>query len=113
MAQHFQAEVRKTRGYVDGYSHLDEWGQSFGFKELGRTVLNTGDGYDDAGTCKFNVIGSKKADQNLQRDALAANYSYSGCTHTYDCCGCLSVSADVRKTKRGVFSVLLRASRNY
>ena len=65
------------------------------------------------GAPSFRVLGSKKHDQADQRLALSASINGRSCTHGYDCCGCASTYASVRKVKPGVFAVQARTSYNY
>lgn len=113
MAEITYFRPRLTHKYISQYDHLDEWGDPMRFKILGRKFVEEGNGYDYLGAYRMRVIGSKKLDQDLQAQAIAQNMGYSGCTHEYDCCGCHSVSARVKKVRRGVFSVLISTSRNY
>ena len=113
MAQLVTLEHRVTHTYVDKYAHLDQWGESFTFKALEPKLIATGDGYDHGPVHVQRFIGSKSADQKSQIKALYDNLSYSGCSHEYDCCGCASVHASIRKVRRGVFTALLRTSFNY
>lgn len=113
MAQKITARLRITNRYVDACRHMDEWGDRFTFKLLAGKRVDEGNGFDDLGSARFRVIGSKTADQDKQAMALRQSYSHYGCTHEYDCCGCISTSARVTKVKRGVFSMLLSHSRNY
>lgn len=115
MANKIQAHLRLTHRYVDEYGHLDQWDtlHTMEFKMLGGRDVRVGNGYDDLGSKRHRVIGSKKLDQNKQAQALRDTLSYHGCSHSYDCCGCSSRSARVTKVKPGIFSVLLSISRNY
>ena len=88
-------------------------GNYYRFKVLGARVWSTGNGYDEGERASFRVIGSKKLDQEDQRAALRSSISGSSCTHSYDCCGCASTYASVRKVKPGVFAVKARTSYNY
>lgn len=83
------------------------------FKALPGRVVTEDTGYDDAGSVVYRVIGSKHIDARLQADALRAHFHYDHCTHEWDCCGCYSQYARVKPIGRGVFSVLIRGSRNY
>lgn len=112
MAFTFTAAPRLTHRYVGTYSHLDKWGAPMRFKALEPKVIDPGNDYDDAGSILIRVIGDKKADQRLQAIALTQELTRYGCAHEYDCCGCISTSARVRHVRPGIFSVLLRSTRN-
>ena len=58
------------------------------FTALGSELVSAG--YDDAGARRLTVIGSKHLPQQEQAAALRDYYSYSRCTHDYDCCGVLA-----------------------
>ena len=88
-------------------------GNYYRFKVLGARVWSTGNGYDEGERVSFRVLGSKKHDQADQRLALSASINGRSCTHDYDCCGCASTYASVRKVKPGVFAVQARTSYNY
>lgn len=113
MAHKFTAQERLTHTYVDSCSHLDQWGDDFTFTEYPSQPVSNGNGYDDRGSIRFLVKGDEEIDQQRQQRVLRDHYSYGGCTHEYDCCGCASVSAYVTPVKPGLFSVLLNESRNY
>jgi hypothetical protein len=113
MPHTFFASIRMTHRYVGTYSHLDQWGSPMRFKALEPKVIDQGNDYDDAGSVLIRVIGDKKADQRLQAKALTHELTRYGCSHEYDCCGCISTSARVRHVRPGIFSVLLRSTRNY
>lgn len=113
MAFKFTASVRLTHTYIDQFDHLDQWGEDFDFKGLGARVLETGNGYDEGSTRRYRVIGSKTKSQDDQVSALSSFFGHSGCTHEYDCCGCESVHASVRKVRPGIFSVLTQSYFNY
>lgn len=113
MPRTIHAQLRLTHRYVGTYSHLDNWGDAFTFKELRGRVTEAPLGYDDGGVYMMRVIGNKRGDQQEQRQALRDYYTREGCSHDYDCCGCASTHAQVRKTKAGIFSVRVRTSYNY
>ena len=113
MAQVIKLEERLTSRYVDSYRHMDQWGREFTFKVLPAKMVEERFGYDEGNITHMRVIGSKTIDQNAQIRVLHQNMGYSGCSHEYDCCGCASVHTDIKKVKRGIFSVLLTVSKNY
>ena len=113
MAINIWARLRLTHRYIDDYSHMDKWGKHFGFKVLGGKVIEQGNGYDYLGAIKHRIIGSKTLDQDAQAQALRDYFSHHGCSHEWDCCGCTSQTARVRRIKPGIFSMLISTSRNY
>lgn len=88
-------------------------GKYYRFKVLGARIWSQGNGYDEGQRVSFRVIGSKTLSQADQRLALSASINGGSCTHDYDCCGCASTYASVRKVKPGVFAVQARTSYNY
>lgn len=105
---------RLTHNYVDSCSHLDRWGsEKFQFKLLANRPVKVLEDLEGGGVVYTRVIGSKKLDQGLQAEILQDNLSHHGCHHTYDCCGCLSISATVKCLKKGVFGVTRYYSYNY
>lgn len=113
MALTIRAAARRTHKYRDGWASLDDWSESHQFKMLGGCVVREGNGIDDEGAILHRVIGSKTVDQELQARALHDTLSGSNCRHDFDCCGCRSTWARVRRVKPGIFSVLITTSRNY
>ena len=97
---HFHAESPKTGDY-------------YRFKALASRVFAPGNGYDEGRQESFRVIGSKRLSQADQRQTLSEHLNYSRCSHDYDCCGCASTYARVRKVKPGVFAVQARTTYNY
>ena len=97
---HFHAESPKTGDY-------------YRFKALASRVFEPGNGYDEGQKASFRVIGSKRLSQDDQRQTLSEHLNYSRCSHDYDCCGCASTYARVRKVKPGIFAVQARTTYNY
>ena len=97
---HFHAESPETGNY-------------YRFKALASRVLKPGNGYDEGRQESFRVIGSKRLSQADQRQTLSEHLNYSRCSHDYDCCGCASTYARVRKVKPGIFAVQARTTYNY
>lgn len=107
------AAPRLTWRYRDGWAHEDQWGNPQRFKVLAPRVTRHAEEYDEVDTVLYRVIGDKRADQKLQAKALNDYFSGSSCRHEYDCCGCVSTYASVRRVKPGIFSVLVSGTRNY
>lgn len=97
---HFHAESLETGNY-------------YRFKALASRVFEPGNGYDEGMHSSFRVIGSKRLSQDDQRQTLSDHIAGSRCSHDYDCCGCASTYARVRKVKPGVFAVQARTTYNY
>lgn len=113
MMKEFIAEIRKTHSYVDSCSSMDSWGESFRFKMLAGKQTIKPKGFDDGGTHRYRIIGSKKLSQKKQAQALHDTLSHHGCTHEYDCCGCASHYVTITRIKPGLFSASIKTSFNY
>lgn len=109
-------ELRLTCGYVDTYSHLDEW-RSFGAAPARLTppkLVDPGNGYDEGGTyLRWATLPRlpRRADRVDAARALEDTLSSWGCHHEYDCCGCASYST--RVLRRQGRRVLLRTTVGY
>lgn len=112
MSTQLIASARRTYKYRDGWSHMDEWGKPLKFKILGGRITRLAEQYDEVDTYVFRAIGDKRGDQAEQAQALRDTYSGSGCRHDYDCCGCVTRYATVRRLRPGVFFVRLSGYRN-
>jgi hypothetical protein len=106
-------ERRVTHRYVGEYQHLDEWQDVGRAKVFPPRKIEDGNGHDDAGTYLMHAKIPAGQDPEASRQALADRYTRWGCSHEYDCCGCLSTSAKVKRLTPRTFSVLIRQSRNY
>lgn len=95
------------------HAESPDTGEYYRFKVLASRVWSSGNGYDEGSHSSFRVIGSKRLSQSDQRLALSASINRSSCNHDYDCCGCASTYALVRKVKRGIFSVEAQTTYNY
>lgn len=52
-------------------------------------------------------------DPAASKQALEDHYTRWGCSHEYDCCGCVSTRARVKQITARTFSVAIDYSRNY
>jgi hypothetical protein len=91
---------RKTHKYVDECRDMDE------HEYLGRVKITPPQrtvepkDFDDGGTYVRFARLPVGADKRRYMAALAENLSNWGCTHEYDCCGCMLVRASVTPTAR-------------
>lgn len=113
MATIINLEVRKTRRYVDTCSHLDDWEPVGRAKVMPQRLVREGNGLDDQGTYLLHAWIPAGQDPELSRRALADHFTSEGCTHEYDCCGCWSMSASVKRVTRRAFAVRIEYRRNY
>lgn len=105
---------RLTNRYVDSYRHLDR------SKFLGTVKLTPPrkvrepreqDAYYDEGT--YLLHARAPAGSPDLTGALRSTLTHSGCHHEYDCCGCRSVRANVRKVSARDYVVTYDVSFNY
>jgi hypothetical protein len=104
---------RLTHRYVDAYRHLDEEVLIGQVKQLGLTRSVAPAGYDDGGTYLFRVVAPPDMKHADLSRAISSTLSHSGCSHEYDCCGCASQSARVKRLTKREYAVRLRVSFNY
>lgn len=106
MAQMIHLDVRKTHGYVGTCKHLDQH-EYLGMAKMlgGRKVMPPDDADISVGPSWMNaVIVPRGVDRKLWAQAIHDTFASHGCHHDYDCCGCASVTVDVRFiTKRRAF----------
>jgi hypothetical protein len=100
--------------YVGTCSHLDRW-QSVGRAKVfpARLVREPGKDIADCGTYVLTAKIPAGQDPLASREALRDHFTSEGCHHDYDCCGCRSTWAEVRRIAGRTFSVKLHVSRNY
>lgn len=109
-----QLYERLTHRYVDAYRHLDEEQYIGEVKQLGITRRVPPAGcYDDGGKYLFRVVAPSTLKSKDLSHALRSALSHSGCTHEYDCCGCASSHASVKRLTKREYSVRISISYNY
>jgi len=99
-------EIRLTHKYKDAYRYLDD-SQRIGTVGVLRSVNRHEDSeYGESGS---NLLFVKVLlDEDLEfpvdyqtvKDALRNHFSYHGCSHEHDCCGCISQSVNRMKLLR-------------
>jgi len=104
---------RLTNRYVGTYRHLDQWAYVGVVKLLGGRLVDEGNGIDDTGTYVSRVVAPVSLKHRDLRRAIRSHFSQSGCAHEYDCCGCTSTSANVRRVSPREYVLTLSYSRNY
>jgi hypothetical protein len=106
--------LRKTYKYVDSCSDLDEWVTVGEFEILWKERVDTDkDGYEYwANEYLIKVSSDSSVDEVIA--ALKSEFTYWGCHHDYDCCGCplLSVS-NITKVSEDNYYLVQTGSRNY
>lgn len=109
--QTFNVYRRLTHRYVDTCRHLDNHQFLAAVRATPPRLVREAEGYDDGGSYLLHVrapAGSPNLTQAL-RDTL----SHHGCSHEYDCCGCRSVRASVRKVSARDYVIVQSVSFNY
>jgi hypothetical protein len=125
MPQFARCTTRITRGYRDGWSNLDTWGQPT-FKV--KVLAGNGKRYRedrDGGYSYFNRVVAmndsselhhkdfaKLTDAEIER-AIYDTISGSSCRHEHDCCGCASSSITLTKVRKHEWKMETRISYNY
>lgn len=102
---------RLTNRYVDSYRHLDRSKFLGTVKITPPRLVREANDYDDGGTYLLHAR-APAGSPNLTH-ALRDTLSHHGCSHEYDCCGCRSVSARVRKVSARDYVIVQSVSFNY
>lgn len=113
MSKIIHLERRTSHRYVGTYQHLDSWVDVGKAKVLAPRKVEDGNGYDEVGTYLLRAIIPAGQDAEQSRRALQDHFTSEGCSHDYDCCGCLSTRAHARQVASRAFSIRVRYSRNY
>ena len=101
---------RLTHKYQDGWSSLDESVYIGTAKMLSRRMLK--DNGIDGRVHLTRVIAPASLGSTDLSDVISSTLSYSRCKHDFDCCGCATVSASVKKLSRRQYSVRLSTAYN-
>lgn len=113
MAEIIHLYKRLTYRYADAYRHLDEDKYIGDAKLLAGRIVEESNDYDRGPTRVFRVVLKRGVNPVDARKAIHNSFSGSNCRHEWDCCGCPSYSADVRKVSDREFSVRQSVSYNY
>jgi len=111
-------ESRLTDRYVGTCSDLDSW-RHVGMVRLTPARLTRqrggprGTDHSDDGAYLMHARIPRGQDPHESARALRDTLTVEGCHHEYDCCGCRSTRADVRRIGRRDFIVHVTVSRNY
>lgn len=110
-------ETRKSRRYVDAYGHLDDWEFVGSVRVTPPRMVREPRDFDDGGSyvrwVRVPADVARTVDPKTIRRALADTFSFHGCGHDYDCCGCSSVSASAERVGRRDWVLRERHSFNY
>jgi hypothetical protein len=100
---------RLTHKFTLGWSHEDDWDHAVSAKILPlKLVAST----DDTDTFTQRVIAPSSHRKTDLSNAIASTLSRSGCRHEYDCCGCVSFHAIVRRVSAREYVARIHTSRN-
>ena len=108
--------VRDTHTYVGTHSHLDRWTRIGTMSRLSSRMTEEPTDFDDGGRFRYRlrVDATPGATDAQIKQALRDEHTSSGCSHTYDCCGCASTYVtSVRKAKRREWIVETSVGYNY
>jgi len=105
--------TRLTHRYADGWRHLDDEEFTGTVKVLGITHETEDGGYDDGGTARFRVVAPSALKGADLSQSIRQTLSGSGCRHEYDCCGCASTRASVKRVSPREYAVKVSISYNY
>jgi len=95
--------IRTTHKYKDAYRHLDD-SIYIGRVDTLRIIERKKTNEDGTNLLFVRVFPDEDSTIHLDvetiKDAVCRHFSYSGCTHEYDCCGCVSQRVDAIKLLR-------------
>jgi hypothetical protein len=113
MAHPLHIQERLTHRYVDSYRHLDETRHIGVVKQLNPTRSVAPTGYDDGGEWYFRVVAPTHLKHLDLTRPIRSSLSHYGCHHEYDCCGCASYHASVKRVSKREYCVRVHVSYNY
>ncbi len=113
MAEQLYLKKRLTHKYNDSAAHLDRWQHVGWVKLLAPRRVEEGNGMDFTGVWASRVVAPVSLKHHDLRRAINDVLSYSGCSHDYDCCGCASASATVKRVSKREYTVSVSTYRNY
>lgn len=102
---------RLSHKYRDGWRHLDNEIFVATVKATPPKWVEEGNSIDDGGAYIMHVRAPSGAPD--LRKPLRDTLSDSGCRHDFDCCGCQSTSASVRKISARDYLVKVLVRFNY
>jgi hypothetical protein len=115
MAHTITLSRRETFRYVGKHRDLDRWKPVGIAKVLPARQVRAPEpeNFDDGG--RFLLRATIPAGQEPKASAIALRdlYTSQGCSHEWDCCGCRSTYATVRRLSRREFAVFVDVSFNY
>jgi hypothetical protein len=111
--------LRRTRGYVGTWQHLDEWESigSYITVSWGSWYTDPDDMCEPISTISRIWVNTRDNPASIEdiEQALRDSLSSNGCSHDYDCCGCRSyyVSRCDYEPALNEWLVTVSSSRNY
>jgi len=110
----FDLAIRKTHTYVGSHSDLDEWESIGSFEVISSDAHQISDDICEPTDITLLIkVDSEAADEDIKK-ALRGSLTNAGCSHEWDCCGCVSTHVQaITKDAEGLWRVSQHASRNY
>lgn len=115
--------LRETFKFNAAYRDLDSWIGIGTFKVIAATTVDCNDELEEGEEPDFcepqrttMLVCADTSEPRPLTDvcqALEQEFSGSGCTHEYDCCGCRSYHAHAMYLGKNRYEVVVSSSRNY
>ena len=103
---------RLTHRFTLGWSSEDQWGDAVTLKALPARLTMESDEGQSARYIQRLIAPSDQRKADLSR-AIADTMTSSRCRHEYDCCGCPSYYASVRRVSSREYVARISVSYNY
>jgi hypothetical protein len=113
MAYELHLYERLTHKYNPGWSHLDRHEYAGTVKVLGGRTTYLAADYDEGDTWLYRVVAPRTLKGTDLTQALRDSMGGSSCQHEYDCCGCASRHASVKRINPRAYSVRVSTTYNY
>lgn len=81
-------------------------------KVLAPSRIEEAKDFVEGNTYCFRVVAPAGFNTDLSR-AIQDTFTYGGCSHEHDCCGCASAYAEVRRVSAREYKVRMRTLYNY
>jgi hypothetical protein len=102
-----------SQQYQSGWSHLEQWGDSFSVKLLKWKNCNAPENESYEGYSKITrAIAPQGVSDQLVVQALHDSLGGATCRHEHDCCGCKIYHTQVKKLRHRTWLVKLNVSYN-
>lgn len=111
--------IRRTHGYNDDYSHLDEWADIGTYRVLQSFHTQEPSGNETDEQILLVEVTPDEEEKPTRKEILGAledSLSKRGCSHEHDCCGCTSIYVSQisrRSGEKHQYYVFQSLSRNF